>query len=197
MKSRLVQISDIGKVITGKTPPTKNSEYFGTEIPFLTPSDIAESKYVHKTVRSLSKLGMKYLPTLILPPNSIAVSCIGSDMGKTVFIKENMITNQQFNSIIPNDLVDPEFLYYFFKSKRHFLKNLASGGSAQPIVKKSLFSEIQLPLFSLEIQKEIGKNINRSMIIFLIISLIFIGFFLWGNFDFLNEIYSKIFLLSN
>ena len=43
----------------------------------------------------------------------------------------------------------------------------------------------------------IGKNINRSMIIFLIISLIFIGFFLWGNFDFLNEIYSKIFLLSN
>ena len=94
MKSRLVQISDVGKVITGKTPPTKNPEYFGIEIPFLTPSDISESKYVHKPERALSKLGMEFLSTIILPPNSIAVSCIGSDMGKTVFIKQKKITNE-------------------------------------------------------------------------------------------------------
>ena len=56
---------------------------------------------------------MELLSNIILPKNSIVISCIGSDMGKTVFIKENMITNQQFNSIIPNDLVDLEFLYYF------------------------------------------------------------------------------------
>jgi type I restriction enzyme, S subunit len=161
LKSELVQISDIGKVITGKTPPTKNTEYFGTEIPFLTPSDIiSESKYVHKTGRSLSKLGKELLSAIILPPNSISVSCIGSDMGKTVFIQENMITNQQFNSIVPNNLVDSEFLYYFFKSKRSFLKNLSAGGSAQPIVKKSLFEEIQFLLFPLEIQINAGKILS-------------------------------------
>jgi len=162
LTAKQVQISDIGKVITGKTPSTKNPEYFGTKIPFLTPSDISESKHVHKTERSLSESGMKLLSNIILPPNSIAVSCIGSDMGKTVFIKENMITNQQFNSIIPNsDIIDPEFLYYFFKSKRSFLRNLGAGGSAQPIVKKSLFEEITLLLFSLESQRQIGKILSK------------------------------------
>ena len=34
-----VKVGDIGKVITGKTPKTYNSEYYGGNIPFLTPSD--------------------------------------------------------------------------------------------------------------------------------------------------------------
>ena len=41
-----VRVGDIGKVITGKTPKTSNSEYYGGNIPFLTPSDDMSVKYV-------------------------------------------------------------------------------------------------------------------------------------------------------
>ena len=36
---REVRIGDIGDVVTGKTPSSKNPEYFGDEIPFVTPTD--------------------------------------------------------------------------------------------------------------------------------------------------------------
>ena len=49
-----VKVGDIGKVITGKTPKTYNSEYYGGNIPFLTPSDDMSVKYVRRT--------NKYLP---------------------------------------------------------------------------------------------------------------------------------------
>ena len=34
-----IKVGDIGRVITGKTPKTSNSTYYGGNIPFLTPSD--------------------------------------------------------------------------------------------------------------------------------------------------------------
>ena len=56
-KLETFKVKDLGKVVTGKTPPTKNKEYFGHKIPFLTPSDISDSKFVHKTKRYLSEKG--------------------------------------------------------------------------------------------------------------------------------------------
>ena len=37
---RNVTINDLGQVITGSTPPTKKTEYYGNEYPFITPTDI-------------------------------------------------------------------------------------------------------------------------------------------------------------
>ena len=36
------QIGKLGRIITGKTPPTKVIEYFGYKYPFITPSDISD-----------------------------------------------------------------------------------------------------------------------------------------------------------
>lgn len=143
---KLFKVKKLGKVVTGKTPPTKYDEYFGQKIPFLTPSDITDSKFVHKHERKLSSKGKILLQKYVLPPGSVAVSCIGSDMGKTVMIQEPTITNQQFNSIIPNDNVNSEYLYYYFTNFKNNLKILASGGTALPIINKSSFEEIELSL---------------------------------------------------
>ena len=39
-----IKLSEIGKIITGKTPSTKEKENFGGKIPFLTPSDDMDSR---------------------------------------------------------------------------------------------------------------------------------------------------------
>ena len=50
-----IKISDIGKVITGKTPKTSNTSYYGGYIPFLTPSDDMSEKYVKETKKYITE----------------------------------------------------------------------------------------------------------------------------------------------
>ncbi|MDJ0681571.1 MAG: restriction endonuclease subunit S [Xenococcaceae cyanobacterium MO_167.B52] len=72
-----VKIGDLGKVLTGRTPPTKNADYFGEKYPFITPTDMHSGKTIHTTGRYLSEKGANLLKNNYLPPRSICVSCIG------------------------------------------------------------------------------------------------------------------------
>ena len=72
---------------------------YGGNIPFLTPSDNLSNKYVPKTTKTITELGLSEVKNCLLPANSICVSCIGSDLGKVV-LTTPLVTNQQLNSII-------------------------------------------------------------------------------------------------
>lgn len=54
---REYKISDVGKVITGKTPPGTLEKYFGGETLFVTPGDMGEQKFIEETARTLSASG--------------------------------------------------------------------------------------------------------------------------------------------
>ena len=49
-------LGDLGRIVTGKTPSTSISEYFGGEIPFVTPSDMDGRKFIATTERNLTVL---------------------------------------------------------------------------------------------------------------------------------------------
>ena len=102
MKTSIYKIFQIGDVITGKTPSKKLINQYGDNIPFYTPSDIKDERFIEKTQRYLSKEGAKNLKKNIIPQNSVLVTCIGSDMGKVFINKLEGVTNQQINSIVPN-----------------------------------------------------------------------------------------------
>lgn len=150
------KLGDLGTIITGKTPSSKNPEDWGNEMLFVTPTDYCNyRKYSDDSIRKLSNIGIKRLKNKILPPSSILVTCIGSDMGKVVMTKSYCITNQQINSIIPNNLVNPDFLYYTLISSYDTLRVLGGDGTAVPIVNKNDFSNISINIPSLSEQKRI------------------------------------------
>ena len=93
-KWKTVKVGSIGKIITGKTPKTTVTENYGGIVPFLTPSDDMDAKYVSKTSRTLSAIGVQTVKNFLLPANSVCVSCIGSDLGKVVITTEPTVTNQ-------------------------------------------------------------------------------------------------------
>jgi type I restriction enzyme, S subunit len=105
-------IGDIGKIITGKTPPTKDIQNFGKEYPFITPVDMNGQKHIAVSVRSLSEIGKSLMKNYLLPKDTVCVSCIGSDLGKVVKTTRDSFTNQQINSIICNEKFDCDFVYY-------------------------------------------------------------------------------------
>ena len=148
-----VRIGGLGRVVTGKTPPSSQPELFGELYPFLTPTDInGVARYV-ETTRFLSIEGCDYQHRLMLPARAVCVVCIGATIGKVCMTNRPSFTNQQVNSVIVNENEhDPFFVYHLLATLRDELKANA-GGAATPIINKTAFSEIEVNLPSLSVQQ--------------------------------------------
>ena len=138
-----VSLSELGKTITGKTPSSQYPEDFGDEVPFITPSDSFEKKYISKSERFLSRSGSERLKDKIISSDSIMVTCIGSAMGKVAKNSLPSVTNQQINSIIVNEKFDSDYIYYLFKNNYAVFRNAASGSTAIPILNKTDFDNLR------------------------------------------------------
>ena len=154
MKLYKKHISDLGKVITGKTPRTSILENYGGKIPFLTPSDNLSEKFSPTTFKTLTKIGLNEVKNCLLPSKSICVSCIGSDLGKVV------LTKQQFNSIVPNEENDADFIYYLMTVVGKHLNYLSKTSTAVPIINKSTFANYEIEIPNIKEQKRIGKILS-------------------------------------
>lgn len=158
---KFIKLGEIGTIITGKTPSTKNEDNFGNKYPFITPRDMdGQKRIVDFTERYLSQQGLESVSKQVLDGISICVSCIGSDMGKVILARTKCVTNQQINSItsIKEDY-DPFFIYYSLKPLKEYFHKIA-GGSTMPIINKSKFSQIEILVPPLKEQKAIAHILS-------------------------------------
>jgi type I restriction enzyme S subunit len=92
------------------------------------------------------------------------VTSIGATIGQTGFNRIAGVTNQQIYSIIPDsNQIIPEFLYFLCISpqfQESILKN--SSSTTLPIINKSKFSKLQIPLFSIKEQEQIVSQIEQG-----------------------------------
>ncbi len=153
-------ISDLGRIVTGKTPRTSKAENYGGNIPFLTPSDDLSGKFAPQTVKTITEEGLSEVKNCLLPSKSVCVSCIGSDLGKVVITNGPTVTNQQFNSIIPTEENDTDFIYYLMTIVGKHLNFLSKTSTAVPIINKSTFADFEIVVPSLENQRRIAKILS-------------------------------------
>ncbi len=136
-------IGDFGDVVTGNTPSTSKPEYYGGDIPFVSPADISELRFVETTKTTLTKLGFE--ETRPIRAGSVVFVCIGSTIGKVAQTVRDCATNQQINAVVPDSEHDDAFVYYALVKNAARVAKLA-GKQAVPIVNKSLFSSVRLPV---------------------------------------------------
>ncbi|BBC23618.1 restriction endonuclease subunit S [Pseudanabaena sp. ABRG5-3] len=161
--TQTIKIKDLGKVITGTTPPTANQDYFGGKYLFIKPSDISEDqRYVFKTEMTLSDEGYKYQKIKALPKNSICVVCIGTIGKKMCLTSQICFTNQQLNSIaVDISQYDPIYTYYLVRTYLPTLKQLNAGSSSgRENVNKSSFENIELEVHELPTQRKIASILS-------------------------------------
>ena len=160
-KWEIKKIKEVGRVVTGKTPPTRIKEYFGKKFPFITPTDIiGNSRFIDYPARYLSDKGYEYQRNLAIPSNTVCFTCIGSTVGKMAMTNRLSFTNQQINSIIvDSNIADYRYIFYLLKIEVERIKNYA-GGAAKPIVSKSIFEEISIPCPPLPIQHKIASILS-------------------------------------
>lgn len=144
-----VRLRDIGKIVTGNTPPTSKPEFYGDYMPFIKATDISlDSKTTLVTEQSYSKRASEKYKESLVPKGSTCVVTIGSIGKKMTYAHKDLFVNQAINAIIPSPKYDNEYIYYNVKySVLPQLKKLDSGTtSGRENVSKSSFSNIRIPI---------------------------------------------------
>ncbi|WP_247950251.1 restriction endonuclease subunit S [Streptococcus constellatus] len=123
-----VKLSELGTIVGGGTPSTKKEEYYGGNIPWITPKDLANfgERYIEHGNRNITLAGLENSSAKILPAGSILFSS-RAPIGYIAITANNVTTNQGFKSIIPNSDVDSLFLYYLLKFNKDKIENMGSG----------------------------------------------------------------------
>jgi type I restriction enzyme S subunit len=157
-------LGGIGRIVTGRTPKSSDKSAWGDEVDFVTPSDIKNGmRSISCPSRRLSAEGAASMPKVQIPSGSLLVTCIGADMGKTVINANDCIPNQQINAIImTDDSVQIGYLFHVLTAMRDTLRRQGElGGGTMPLINKSDFSKIVIPVHSLEEQAQIVAILDK------------------------------------
>ena len=140
---RMGKLGEFGNIITGKTPSTLDESNFGNYMPFLTIPDMHNGIFAIKTERGLSKKGVVVQANKTIPKNSICVSCIGTS-GLVVITTQNCQTNQQINSIIPQNGSNLEYIYLTCCGLEKIIAEYGMGGAVLNNLNKSDFENLHI-----------------------------------------------------
>jgi type I restriction enzyme S subunit len=135
-------LSEVGQVVTGATPPTKNKAFWdGGSVPFVTPADFKDSPYIESVERTITPAGMESVRPL--PENTVLVVSIGT-IGKVAISSSECATNQQINAIIPHADFSPVYVMQALRIFKHRIL-ARSGATTLPIINKGEFSKVRIP----------------------------------------------------
>ena len=153
------RLGTVFSTVTGATPSTKDASLYGTDCPFYKPTDLDAGYNVCGAEDSVSEKG--YLSGRPLPKFSVLVTCIGATIGKTGYISNAGICNQQINAVLPNSEVLSDYTYFCMCSQ-YEQEQIWTNSSATtlPILNKSKFDNLLFPIPPHEQQSRIVERIK-------------------------------------
>ena len=177
MEWKEVTLGELGTIIGGATPSTKNPSFYDGNIPWLTPKDLSvnSNKYILRGERNITEAGFKSCSCKMLPKGSVLFSS-RAPIGYVAIAANDMCTNQGFKSIIPNEETDSEFLYYLLKYNKDNIASQGSGTTFAEVSGKTMKEiEVMVPketedqrriasiLSSLDRKIELNNKINADL----------------------------------
>ena len=151
-------LSDVGKIVGGGTPDTKNSNFWNGDINWFTPTEI-KSKYVMESRRTITEFGLKKSSARLLPIGTILFSSRAT-VGDLAISTTECTTNQGFQSLIIDDNTHSnEFIYYWIIiNKNEFLRR--ANGSTFLEISKSEIKKIAIRSPTREEQQKIADFLS-------------------------------------
>lgn len=138
-----VPISDLGEVVTGTTPSTKERSFYdGGAVPFISPGDITHGRTIDNVQRNITDAGLAVARGI--PRGSTCVVCIGATIGKVGLATTDVsATNQQINAIVPKPSFNPEYVFYSLVNLEPQIRREATSGP-MPLLSKGAFEKLTL-----------------------------------------------------
>ncbi len=160
---RWVRLGEVGTIYSGGTPSTKIPEYWGGEIPWITPADLSvyKQKYISKGRKSISRLGLENSSAVLMPAGTVLFSS-RAPIGYVAIASNPVSTNQGFKNIYPYKSILSDFIYYYLKFAKELIENMGSGTTFKEVSAK-IFNLIPFPLLSLSEQQKIVEEIEYRL----------------------------------
>jgi type I restriction enzyme, S subunit len=155
------KISELGQIFSGGTPSTAESSYWGSDINWISPSDLSgyTGIFISKGAKSLTQKGLKNSSARVMPAGSVHFSS-RAPIGYVVISATPMSTNQGFKSLVPAQGVFNEFIFHYLKNAKRIAEEMASGTTFKELSGKA-FSQLPVPLPPLAEQRRIVAKIEE------------------------------------
>ena len=128
------KIGDLGEIVGGATPSTKDEANYNGNISWITPKDLCElsGRYIQYGERNITSKGLKSCSAQLLPMHSILFSS-RAPIGYVAIAQNELCTNQGFKSVVPNSKTYFLFLYYLLKYNKKRIESMGNGTTFKEI----------------------------------------------------------------
>lgn len=160
---KTVALGEIAEIVSGATPKSQRSEYWGGDVPWVTPADLSklEDAYIAITPRTLTKAGLASCAARVLPAGSVLLSS-RAPIGHVAINSVPMATNQGFKSFVPRgDKLDAKYLYHWLRANTDSLQRMGNGATFKEL-SKSTVERIEVPVPNVDEQRRIAAILDRA-----------------------------------
>jgi type I restriction enzyme, S subunit len=156
----LVQIGEVGKVVSGGTPSTDRSDYWDGDVIWVTPKDLGRPRNIEidSAERSITAHGLESSSARLLPAGTVLLSS-RAPIGHVGIAASPLATNQGFKNIIGSERVCSRFLFHMLRGSIDELVAEGRGNTFLEIPGK-IVKAFQIPLPPLPVQKAVASFLD-------------------------------------
>ena len=153
-------VKKLGGIVSGGTPSTKNSEYWGGKVIWFAPSDLTgyKSKFIARGAKTLTDKGLAKSSARVMPAGSVMFSS-RAPIGYVAINSEPSATNQGFKSIVPHPELFNEYIYYYLKVAKSIAETRATGTTFKEL-SGSAFGALPIPIAPATEQRRIVERVE-------------------------------------
>ena len=157
---KLQKLGDVAEIVGGGTPSSKKDEYYGGNVPWITPKDLSGYSYkrISKGSRNITQIGLEKSSAKLLPKNSVLFTS-RAPIGYVAIADAELATNQGFKSLVLKGKQDPDFYYYLLKHNVDVFESRASGSTFKEVSGKTV-KETELLIPDYDTQLSISGILN-------------------------------------
>ncbi|MFK7001621.1 restriction endonuclease subunit S [Flavobacterium oreochromis] len=174
------EIGDIANIGTGSTPSrNKESEYYNGTIPWIKTTEVNGNK-IFDSQEKITDLAIFETNCKVYPVDTILLAMYGQGRtrGNVALLKIEAATNQACAAILPNEILNQVFLFYYLKNSYSFIRSLARGGNQEnlnlsivrdiqvfipPITLQNKFAAIAQKIENIKAEQEAQKKVMEEL----------------------------------
>lgn len=158
------RLGDICEVQSGGTPLKNKKEYWsGGSINWYSSGELNDV-YTNESNEKITPLGLENSNAKLFPKGSLLVGMYDTAAFKMSILDREATFNQAISGIKPNNKINMYFLYLYFTANRDSYMKQRSGVRQQNL-NKGFICDIEVPVPSLEEQKDIVSKVENERII--------------------------------
>lgn len=158
------RLGDICEVQSGGTPLKNKKEYWSDGSINWYSSGELNDIYTSESNEKITPLGLKNSNAKLFPKGSLLVGMYDTAAFKMSILDRDATFNQAISGIKPNNKINMYFLYLYFTANRDSYMKQRSGVRQQNL-NKGFICDIEVPVPSLEEQKDIVSKVENERII--------------------------------